>query len=48
MWLAGFAMSRVEFVLGVDFDKYEHGFFWTKSSPLKTSTESDSGTFEAR
>ena len=35
MWLLGFAMSRVEFMLGVDFDKYERGFFWTKSSPLK-------------
>jgi len=31
MWLIGFAISRVEFVLGVDFDKYERGFFWTKS-----------------
>ena len=36
-WLLGFAMSRVEFMLGVDFDKYERGFFWTKSSPLKNS-----------
>ena len=35
MWLVGFTISRVEFMLGVDFDKYERGFFWTKSSPLK-------------
>ena len=47
IWLPGFAMSRVEFMLGVDFGKYERGLFWTKSSPLKTSTQSGSGTFEA-
>ncbi len=35
MWLAGYAISRVEFMLGVDFDKYERGFFWTKDSPLE-------------
>lgn len=39
MWLLGFAISRVEFRLGVDFDKYERGFFWTKSSPLRDITE---------
>ena len=33
-WLFGFAMSRVEFTLRVDFDKYERGLFWTKSSPI--------------
>jgi len=48
MWLLGFAMSRVEFMLGINFDKYERGLFWTKSSPLKISTEIDSGTHEAR
>ena len=31
MWLAGFAMSRVEFMLGFDFKDYERGFFWTIS-----------------
>jgi len=36
MWLLGFAISRVEFMLGVDFDRYERGFFWTKSKLLKT------------
>ena len=35
MWLVGFAISRAELMLGVDFDKYERGFFWTKSSQLK-------------
>lgn len=34
-WLLGYAISKVEFMLGVDFHKYERGFFWTKSSPLK-------------
>lgn len=34
MWVLCFAISRVEFMLGVDFDRYERGFFWTKSSPL--------------
>ena len=37
MWLLGFAISRVEFMLGVDFDKYEHGLFWTKSIPLRNT-----------
>jgi len=41
MWLLGFAMSRVEFMLGVDFDKYERGFFWTKSTPLEIQTKKD-------
>lgn len=41
MWLAGFAMSRVEFMLGVDFDKYERGLFWTKSTPLEIQTQKD-------
>ncbi len=36
-WLLGYAISRVEFMLGVDFDKYERGFFWTKSSPLRNN-----------
>ena len=36
MWLFCYAISRVEFMLGMDFGKYERGFFWTKSSPLKT------------
>ncbi len=35
MWLVGFTISRVEFMIGVDFKEYERGFFWTKSSPLK-------------
>jgi len=35
MWLLGSATSRVEFMLRVDFDKYDRGFFWTKSSLLR-------------
>jgi len=35
MWLLGYAISKVEFMLRVDFDKYERGFFGTKSTPLK-------------
>jgi hypothetical protein len=35
MWLLGYTMSRVEFMFGVDFGRYERGFFGTKSSPLK-------------
>ncbi len=31
MRLAGFAMSRVEFMVGVDSKEYERGFFWTIS-----------------
>jgi len=38
MWLIGFAISRVEFMLEVDFDRYERGFFRTKSSLLRTSS----------
>jgi cellulose synthase/poly-beta-1,6-N-acetylglucosamine synthase-like glycosyltransferase len=36
MWLLGYALSRVEFMLRIDFDKYQRGFFWTKSNPLET------------
>ncbi len=39
-WVLCYAISRVEFMLGVNFDKYERGFFWTKSNPLKTNNQS--------
>ena len=39
MWRIGFAISRAEFILGVDFDKYERGFFWTKSGALEDTTK---------
>jgi glycosyltransferase involved in cell wall biosynthesis len=39
MWLVGFAMSRVEFMFGVDFKEYERGFFWTISSSLEGPTK---------
>jgi len=35
MWVLCYAISRVEFMLRVDFEKYEHGFFWTKSELLE-------------
>jgi len=35
MWLMGFAMSRVEFMLHFGFDGYARGLFWTRSSRLK-------------
>ncbi len=44
MWLAGYALSRVEFTLRLDFDRYESGFFWTKSSPLGIPAEPISAT----
>jgi len=31
MWVLCYAISKVEFMLRVDFHKYERGFFWTKS-----------------
>ena len=34
-WVLCYTISKVEFMLRVDFEKYEHGFFWTKSEPLK-------------
>jgi len=35
IWLIGFAISRVEFMLKVNFNRYERGYFWTKSSPIR-------------
>jgi len=34
-WVLCYAISKVEFTLRVDFEQYEHGFFWTKSEPLE-------------
>jgi len=47
MWLIGFAIARIEFVLGIDFDRYERGLFWTKSRSLKISIERVAVTREA-
>jgi len=48
MWLLCYAISRVEFMLGVDFHNYERGFFWTKSSLLKTiNSDSSIGSHHA-
>lgn len=35
MWLLCYGISKVEYMLGVDFVRYDSGFFWTKSSRLK-------------
>jgi len=35
-------------MLGINFDKYERGFFWTKSNPLKISAKRIDDTFEAQ
>lgn len=32
-------MSRVEFMIGVDFKEYERGFFWTRSDSLEDTTK---------
>ncbi|MCL0105070.1 hypothetical protein M1O57_05745, partial [Dehalococcoidia bacterium] len=39
MWRVGFTMSRVEFMIGVDFKEYERGFFWTRSDSLEDTTK---------
>ena len=39
MWLVGFTISRVEFMLKVNFNKYERGYFWTKSSPISKAPD---------
>jgi len=35
IWVLCYAMSRVEFMLGVDSDKYERGLYSSESNPLK-------------
>jgi len=39
MWVLCYAISKIEFVLRLDFERYERGFFWTKSRPLKIQTK---------
>ncbi len=39
MWGLCYAISKIEFLLGFDFERYERGFFWTKSRPLKIQTK---------
>ncbi len=34
MWVLCYGISKFEFMLGVNFEKYEQGFFWTKSKAL--------------
>jgi len=35
MWVLCYGISKVEFMLGVDFGEYERGFFRTRSKPLR-------------
>ena len=35
MWVLCYTISKVEFMLRVDFEKYGQGFFWTESEPLE-------------
>jgi glycosyltransferase involved in cell wall biosynthesis len=35
MWCVGYTISKVEFMLQFDFEKYRRGLFWTKSEPLE-------------
>ncbi len=35
MWALCYSISKVEFMLGVNFEKYERGFFWTRSKPVR-------------
>lgn len=35
MWALCYGISKVEFILGIDFKKYERGLFWTKSNPTQ-------------
>lgn len=37
-WALCFGISKVEAMLGVNFAKYERGFFWTRSEPLRIRT----------
>jgi hypothetical protein len=35
MWVLCYGISKFEFMLGVNFGKYEQGFFWTRSTLLR-------------
>ncbi len=35
MWVLCYGISRVEFMLGVNFEEYERGFFGTRAKPLR-------------
>ena len=39
MWVLCYAKSKIEFVRRLDFERYERGFFWTKSRPVKIQTK---------
>jgi len=39
-WLFCYGISKVEYALGIDFKRYEKGFFWTKSKPIGAEVKS--------
>ena len=39
MWLLCYGISKIEFMHRVNFEEYEHGFFWTVSKPLTIKDE---------
>ena len=41
MWASCYAISKIEFALGLDFEAYRRGFFWTKSGRFKTQSKDD-------
>jgi len=43
-WVLCYGISRVEFTLGVGFENYERGLFWTKSKPIRTPAKGATDT----
>ena len=43
IWVLCYAISKIEFVIGHDFEAYGSGFFWTKSRPLKIQSKDVTG-----
>lgn len=39
MWVLCYAIGKIEFVIRLDFQRYERGLFWTKSRILKMQTK---------
>jgi len=43
MWLLCYSLSKIEYLLQIDFRRYEHGLFWTKSNPLDAAPQGTAG-----
>jgi glycosyltransferase involved in cell wall biosynthesis len=39
MWALCYTISKIEFLLRLNLEAYQHGLFWTKSTPLKIQTK---------